>query len=122
MTQPRKTIDLLRHGEPVGGNVFRGRTDHPLTDLGWSQMREAVKGLQWDVIIASPLSRCWDFAQSLSQELDCELLQADGLREFDFGVWESNGSTVMGYDEGDTFWSHSSGFDSAKFPLKGLFI
>ena len=89
MTAPRKTIDLLRHGEPEGGNVFRGRTDHPLTELGWSQMQESVQGQTWDVIIASPLSRCWSFAQSLADELKIELLQADGFREFDFGVWEN---------------------------------
>lgn len=88
MAEIRKTIDLLRHGEPEGGNVFRGRTDHPLTDLGWEQMEQAVAGQSWDVIIASPLSRCWAFAQRLSDELGVELLQADGFREFDFGIWE----------------------------------
>jgi len=89
MSEPRKTIDLMRHGEPEGGNVSRGRTDHPLTDLGRQQMHCAAAGKTWDVIIASPLSRCWAFAQRLSDELEIELLQADGFREFDFGIWEN---------------------------------
>ncbi|GAA6135130.1 alpha-ribazole phosphatase family protein [Oceaniserpentilla sp. 4NH20-0058] len=89
MTTQRKTIDLLRHGEPHGGNVFRGRTDHPLTELGWEQMENAVANKTWDVIISSPLSRCWQFAQSLAKRLDIELLEAGGLREFDFGIWEN---------------------------------
>lgn len=37
-----KTIDLLRHGEPVGGNVLRGRTDHELTELGWQDRKSVV--------------------------------------------------------------------------------
>ena len=89
MNSSRKTIDLLRHGEPQGGNVFRGRTDHPLTEKGWAQMEAAVKDQTWDVIISSPLSRCWAFAQQLSDRLGIELLEAQGLREFDFGVWEN---------------------------------
>lgn len=37
-------IDLLRHGETRGGNRFRGRTNDPLTPLGWRQMWQAVVG------------------------------------------------------------------------------
>lgn len=89
MDVARKTIHLLRHGEPSGGNVFRGRTDHPLTPLGYEQMSQAVAGQTWDVIISSPLSRCWQFAEDLAQRLDVPLFEANGLREFDFGVWEN---------------------------------
>jgi len=89
MDTSRKTIDLLRHGEPQGGNVFRGKTDHPLTELGWQQMEKAVEGKSWDVIISSPLFRCWQFAQTLADKLDIEILEAQGFREFNFGVWEN---------------------------------
>lgn len=84
-----KTIDLLRHGEPDGGNVFRGRTDHPLTEQGWQQLEQATDGGDWDVIITSPLSRCHDFAKSLAEKTNTDLLLADELREFDFGIWEN---------------------------------
>lgn len=88
-TMQFKTIDLLRHGEPSGGNVFRGRTDHPLTDLGWQQLEDATAGKKWDVIITSPLSRCHDFAKKLADKSGATLLLADDLREFDFGIWEN---------------------------------
>ena len=36
------TIDLIRHGEPVGGRKYRGQTDDPLSEKGWAQMWAAV--------------------------------------------------------------------------------
>ena len=36
------TIDLIRHGEPVGGRKYRGQTDDPLSEKGWEQMWKAV--------------------------------------------------------------------------------
>ena len=42
-------IDLIRHGEPEGGPMFRGQTDHPLSATGWQQMRGAIgDGEHWD--------------------------------------------------------------------------
>lgn len=89
MESTTKTIDLLRHGEPVGGNVLRGRTDHELSDLGWSQMFEAVEDKTWDVIITSPLSRCQAFSEKLAKQLNIDVITAPDFREFDFGVWEN---------------------------------
>ncbi|MGO2393025.1 MAG: histidine phosphatase family protein, partial [Halomonas sp.] len=70
------TIDLLRHGEPVGGRMLRGSTDHPLSDAGWQQvkdavMRHTVEGhLPYDAIVTSPLMRCREFALWLGEEFD----------------------------------------------------
>ena len=89
MKTESKTIDLLRHGQPVGGDVLRGRTDHELSELGWSQMHEAVAEKKWDVIITSPLSRCQAFSEKLAKQLDVELIIAPDFREFDFGIWEN---------------------------------
>jgi alpha-ribazole phosphatase/probable phosphoglycerate mutase len=36
------TLDLLRHGESVGGRKYRGQTDDPLSEKGWAQMRDVV--------------------------------------------------------------------------------
>jgi len=98
-----KTLDLLRHGEPQGGNVFRGVTDHPLTELGWSQMSAATEfndeDKKWDVIITSPLSRCHEFSKKLAAQLDIPLVVSDDLREFNFGIWENqNMETVFKED------------------------
>ena len=32
---PATTIDLIRHGQPLGGDRFRGQLDDPLSEAGW---------------------------------------------------------------------------------------
>ena len=60
-------IDLLRHGEPVGGRRYRGQIDDPLSDTGWQQMRAALADRRdWDIIYTSPLRRCAEFAGELA--------------------------------------------------------
>lgn len=83
------TIDLLRHGEPVGGRRYRGQIDDPLSDKGWQQMRAAVSaGDRWDVIYSSPLKRCAAFAEELAGRLDVPLRLDERLMEIGFGSWE----------------------------------
>ncbi|WP_077731366.1 MULTISPECIES: histidine phosphatase family protein [unclassified Methylocaldum] len=82
-------IDLLRHGETVGGTRFRGSLDDPLTDEGIRQMECAVANAgPWDEIVTSPLSRCAAFAASLAQRLSIPLEIDERLREIHFGDWE----------------------------------
>ena len=61
-------LDLLRHGETELGHTLRGSTDDALTSKGWKIMQQTVNtaldhGLQWDMILSSPLQRCLNFAQ-----------------------------------------------------------
>lgn len=83
-------IDLLRHGEPVGGRAYRGNSiDDPLTELGWTQMRQAVGQLDsWDQIISSPLKRCREFAVELGRQINAPVLIEQEFREVGFGIWE----------------------------------
>ena len=84
-----KYIDLMRHGEPVGGKRFRGSTDDPLSESGWQQMRTSIdSNLDWDVIVSSPLRRCAEFAAEVANkyEIDKQIIQ--GLAEMEFGEWE----------------------------------
>jgi len=82
-------IDLLRHGEPVGGRRYRGQIDDPLSDKGWQQMRAAVLGRQdWDVIYSSPLRRCAEFSQELAERLALPVKTDERLKEIGFGCWE----------------------------------
>ncbi|MCW8963568.1 MAG: histidine phosphatase family protein [Gammaproteobacteria bacterium] len=85
-----KQIDLLRHGEPVGGRRYRGQMDDPLSDRGWEEMRTTVQGYDdnWDAIVHSPLSRCADFAGELSGKLGIPKLADERLKEIGFGAWE----------------------------------
>lgn len=83
------TVDLLRHGEPEGGQKFRGAVDDPLSARGWDQMRTAVGDYRaWETIISSPLLRCAAFARLLAEQLRCPLEIDDGFRELSFGAWE----------------------------------
>ncbi|GMR18490.1 MAG: alpha-ribazole phosphatase family protein [Gammaproteobacteria bacterium] len=83
------TVDLLRHGEPVGGRKYRGQQDDPLTEKGWDQMTAAVGDQRpWDVIVSSSLSRCIDFAEALAQRHAIPLESCDQLKEIGFGEWE----------------------------------
>ncbi len=82
-------IDLMRHGEPVGGRRLRGSQDDPLSEAGWAQMRQAVgEHRPWRKIISSPLLRCAEFAAELSNRHDIPLEHAADLREIGFGQWE----------------------------------
>ena len=82
-------VDLIRHGEPVGGQKLRGSLDDPLSELGWKQMQQSVLHAQpWVSIISSPLSRCHAFAHELSQNLNLPLKVQPQFQEINFGIWE----------------------------------
>jgi len=82
-------IDLLRHGEVLGGSCYRGITDAPLTDQGWQQMHAKLgSDKHWGVIISSPLSRCHQFAADLSSKLQRPLISEPAFQEINFGDWE----------------------------------
>ncbi len=82
-------IDLLRHGQPQGGDRFRGTRDDPLSELGWRQMRASVEGeAGWEQVVTSPLSRCAEFAGELAKRLGLPLETDAGFAELAFGEWE----------------------------------
>lgn len=103
------TIDLIRHGEPVGGKKYRGQIDDPLSEKGWSQMREAVADYcPWDAIVSSSLSRCSDFAEELSLRHKRPLHIDERLMEIGFGDWEGRTASELMEQQPDIlmkFWS-----------------
>ena len=94
-------IDLLRHGSPLGGKMYRGHNiDHPLSEQGWQQMRESVGQYRlWDVIISSPMLRCSEFAQDLHQSHNIPLEIMDNLKEVGFGSWEGQNANDIDREE-----------------------
>lgn len=93
-------IDVMRHGEPEGGDVLRGRTDHALTDKGWAQARQRCANLlalqqPWQQIISSPLQRCRAFAEQLAEQLQIPCVIEDHWQEIDYGDWENQSSKVL---------------------------
>ncbi|MDH5479270.1 MAG: histidine phosphatase family protein [Nitrosomonas sp.] len=83
-------IDLIRHGEPLGGRRYRGHTiDDELTKKGWQQMWDAVgEYAAWDQIITSPLKRCQAFAQMLGKRHGINVAIESQFKEVGFGSWE----------------------------------
>ena len=96
------TIDLIRHGEPVGGRRYRGQIDDPLSEKGWRQMREAVgDACPWDVIVSSPLIRCRAFADELAQRHGLPVSFDARFKEIGFGVWEGKTADEISADDPD---------------------
>ncbi|WP_459868913.1 histidine phosphatase family protein [Endothiovibrio diazotrophicus] len=89
-------VEVIRHGEPVGGSKYRGWTDDPLSDKGWAQMRAAVAGRDdWTRIVSSDLSRCAAFAEELGARLGVPVELDEGFREVAFGSWEGLTSKAL---------------------------
>jgi len=84
-------IDIIRHGEPEGGNVFRGRTDHHLTELGITQFQQRTQrlGHRWQQVVSSPLMRCKQSAELLATAQSIPLHIEPNLAEIHFGDWEN---------------------------------
>ncbi|MCW8902995.1 histidine phosphatase family protein [Sedimenticola sp.] len=104
------TIDLIRHGEPKGGLLFRGWRDDPLSILGWQQMRNATAGyFGWDAIVTSPLTRCAQFAEELSSKGGIPMETDERLKEIGFGEWEGRSPEIL-YQESpqllSDFWNN----------------
>jgi alpha-ribazole phosphatase len=89
VTAGETQIDLLRHGEPVGGARYRGQLDDALSEKGWRQMWRTVEGMsEWQQIVTSPLLRCSSFAVALGERLQLPVHEEPRFREVGFGEWE----------------------------------
>ena len=99
-------IDLIRHGEPRGGHIYRGQLDHRLTDKGWQQMRAAVaQAADWQYIVTSPLSRCAAFATELAQRLNIPLQSQASFMEIAFGDWEGKSAQQLELENKAEFYA-----------------
>ncbi len=90
MSSTDTLVDFLRHGHCEGGEIFRGRTDVPLSETGWAQLREkAGDNLgHWDHIISSPLQRCRTFAEECSRTWGIPVTIDERWSEISFGDWD----------------------------------
>jgi broad specificity phosphatase PhoE len=82
-------ITLVRHGQSEANRVQRwqGQGDSPLSELGFEQARrvgERLRGLRFDRVISSDLSRAKETARATGHVFE-ELVE---WREFDVGRWE----------------------------------
>ena len=88
-------VQLLRHGETEGGARYWGATDVALSANGWRQMRVAVQGKSWNLIVSSPMRRCAAFAEALARDLDVPCRLETDLREMGFGDWEERSAAEL---------------------------
>lgn len=93
-------VDLIRHGEPVGGRRYRGHgVDDPLSETGWQQMWSSVGSHPpWSQVISSPMQRCCAFAQALGECHQLPVRLDKGFREVGFGVWEGHSGSELKRD------------------------
>jgi 2,3-bisphosphoglycerate-dependent phosphoglycerate mutase len=84
-------ILLIRHGESEADllNVHEGRADYPLTETGRQQVAKMAARVKQefppDIIWASTLIRARETAKVLAEEIGCQLIFTDDLREHDNG-------------------------------------
>lgn len=101
-------LHLLRHGETERGARYWGCTDIALSATGWQQMRAAVSGFSWKLIVSSPLRRCAEFAKELASELGARCRFDEDLREMNFGEWEGRSAAELIQTDAERlrlFWS-----------------
>lgn len=86
---------FVRHGETVWNveNKICGATDSPLTEKGRAQAKATgemilEKGIKFDEIIYSPLSRAKDTALIISDITGVRATSEERLTEQHFGKWE----------------------------------
>ncbi|MHA1620056.1 MAG: histidine phosphatase family protein [Promethearchaeota archaeon] len=87
---------LVRHGETEANsrNAFIGITDSPLNNIGRTQARStaqylATQGWKFDLILSSPLQRCTETAQIISDTLDLPFRINGNLIERNYGIFEN---------------------------------
>lgn len=84
-------VDLLRHGELVGGVKYRGqKVDDPLTEGGRRQMDAVWSHLdgEVDLIITSPLSRCSGPAKEWAGVASIPCIEEPRILELAYGEWD----------------------------------
>jgi len=89
------SIYLVRHGQTAWNReeIFRGRTDVPLDEIGLKQAElvgEYFKGTKIHGIYSSPLARAWETAQKIAKFHSLKVQPLDGIIDMSFGDWEGH--------------------------------
>ena len=101
---------LVRHGETPASieGRFAGTTDVPLTDQGQEQVRALARRLRQvrvDAMFVSPLLRCVQTAEPITELTGRKPTLTAEIRECDFGSWENLTGTEIRDEYGDAFRS-----------------
>ena len=86
-------VILIRHGETDWNKqqIFRGRVDVALNEVGLAQARavqDSLKDIQIDGFYSSPLGRAFETARVLLENRTCKVGIEEGFIDIDFGRWQ----------------------------------
>ena len=86
-------IILVRHGETNWNTeeIFRGRADVPLSDIGLEQaewLGDYLSGEKIDIIYSSPLQRAVQTASAIARRQGLEVITTANLIDIDYGQWQ----------------------------------
>ena len=86
-------VILIRHGETDWNTkqIFRGRKDIPLNEVGLAQAKAvgtSLKDIQIDAVYSSPLGRALETAKVLAECRSLEIELEEGFTDIDFGKWQ----------------------------------
>lgn len=102
------SIYLVRHGQTAWNKeeIFRGRTDVPLDELGRKQAESVgqyFKEIPIHEIYSSPLSRARETAEAIARmhNLNVKLLEA--IIDMSFGDWEGHAHQEIREIDGETY-------------------
>ena len=89
--------------------MYRGSgTDHPLSALGWEQMKKRVTNHpdsgKWSCIVSSPMQRCRAFAEKLAKEQGIALEIVENFKEAGYGVWEGKTPAQLKQEFARAYW------------------
>lgn len=94
-------LDLLRHGSTGRDGHLDGRTDPPLSEMGWDQFRRQTQGRLWRHVVSSPLARARMAAEDYARQTGSVLHVDPEWSELDFGRWDGRKrSEIVGEQDG----------------------
>ncbi|WP_315705525.1 MULTISPECIES: histidine phosphatase family protein [unclassified Bradyrhizobium] len=81
-------IDLLRHGDTGRERYLDGRSDPPLSEMGWRQFAKQTQDGAWRHIVCSPRARARAAADDLARRSGTVVHIDPDWSELDFGRWD----------------------------------
>jgi len=101
-------IYLVRHGQTAWNKeeIFRGRTDIPLDEIGLKQAELAgqyFKGMEIHAIFSSPLSRAWQTAEKIAEFHNLKVQPLQGIVDMSFGNWEGHPHQEIRQNDSKTY-------------------
>ena len=90
-------VYLVRHGQTAWnvGEIFRGRTDIPLDEIGKQEVHlagEALKDESLHAVYSSPLSRSMETAENIAKFHSLSVTPLDAIIDISYGEWEGSGN------------------------------